>query len=151
MKWEPLPQEEIILRESDDKFIVSNLRVSIKESYSFKSIPLQDINSMKILREKSKGILVAGIISACFACYLLFFGNPSNRQSTAIGFVFSLLAILRYYSFSKRTLEFNLTEGTYIYKADNILYGELISFVRAIEKAIGKENSTEVVDYTVKS
>ena len=83
MKWEPLQQEEIILRESDDKFIVSNLRVSIKESYSFKSIPLQDINSMKILREKSKGILVAGIISACFACYLLFFGNPSNRQSTA--------------------------------------------------------------------
>ena len=146
MKWEPLPQEEIILRESDDKFIVSNLRVSIKESYSFKSIPLQDINSMKILRKKSKGILIAGIIWACLTCYLLFFGNPSNRQSTAIGFVFSLLAILRYYSFSKRTLEFNLTEGSYIYKADNILYGELISFVRAIEKAIGKENSTEVVD-----
>ena len=41
---------------------------------------------------------------------------------------------------------FNLTEGSYTYKADNILYGELISFARAIEKAIGKENATEVLD-----
>ena len=150
MKFELLPGEEIITRESDDKFIVSNLRVLIKETYSFKSIALEDINSMKIIREKSKTILIAGIITACVAFYLMFFGSRPDNQAPAFGFIFSAAAILRYYTFSKRRLEFTLSKEVYTYKADAILYGELIAFVRSIEKAIGKENSTEIVDFTAK-
>ena len=150
MNWELLPGEVIIARESDDKFILSNVRVLVKEEAAFKSIALEDIDSMKIIREKSKGILIAAIGAACFAACLLFFGDPTNRESAGIALVFGIVGVLRYYTVSKRSLEFTLTNGIYTYRADNVLYGELYSLVKAIEKAIGKEDSTEVVDYTAK-
>jgi len=142
--------EEIVIRENDDKFILSNQRVWIKQSAGTRSIALGDIRSMKIIREKNKSILIAGVASVCIAFLLMFFDKSEDHQSSAIASVFGLVGILRYYTISKRSLEFTLNNEIYIYRADNILFGELMSLVRAIEKVLGKENSTEIVDYTTK-